>query len=265
MANPEIDRLPGEGAEAPLLAVSEAVEEVPAFPDPLSLLRVTVLVPSTADSAAAEELVDDLELRGHQIKSVQPVDLTISERNIRFFHDEDRGEAARLAEAYDARLRDFTNFRPRPSEGTVEIWLAGDSSTVPQPVAQAAPGVQVQQVAPVPRIVIVQRQPSLIERLTGGLVSGHEGDGLPDASDSDSGSGVVAPAPDDAAGGADVVDPSGSDPDAGGGPSTGGTGTTTDTSVSTTSGGSTTGAGTSNGAGSSANGGSSTTTSGSDS
>lgn len=264
------DRLPGAGSEAPrptAEAVAEA-EETPAFPAPLSLLRVTILVPATADPALADDLTANLEARGHEIASVKPVNLKISERNVRFFHEEDRGEAARLAEAYGGLLRDFTNFRPSPAEGTVEIWLAGEGLPAREPAQRPAPQVQVQQVVPVPRVVIVQRQPTLLERLTGGLIGGHQGDGLPNPS---SGGGTAGGSP--VLGGADpgtgtVTSPSdpaastgsdptsgggttgGSDPNGGtsgtttGGTSTGGTTTGGATTGGTTTGGTTTGSGT---------------------
>ena len=50
-------------------------------------------------------------------------------------HGRDRGEAARLADAYDARLRDFTSFRPTPKDGTVEIWLSGNGAQAAARVA----------------------------------------------------------------------------------------------------------------------------------
>ncbi len=181
VARPSADVLPGAGLAAPVLASEDSAEVADAsgYPAPLSILKVTVLVPETTDPALAEDLVADLELRGHEIGAVKAVNLKITERNIRFFHEEDRGEAARLSEAYGARLRDFTNFRPSPGDGTVEIWLAGESVAPPPRAARPAPQVEVQQVVPVPRVVIVQRQPTLLERLSGGLLGGHEGDGQP--------------------------------------------------------------------------------------
>lgn len=233
---PFADRLPGVAAEVPAVAV-DAAEETPPLPEPLSILRVTLLVPQTADEGLADGLVEDLELRGHEIGAVKTVNLKISERNLRFFHEEDRGEAARLAEAYGARLRDFTNFRPSPSEGTVEIWLAGEGVPAGQPAPRPAPQFEAQQVVPVPRVVIVQRQPSFLERLTGGLIGAHEGDGLPDPSYSEgtSAGGSLVPSPDgtvDGTGATSGTDPSdvtgttgtdtGATPDTGSAGSTGG-------------------------------------------
>ena len=265
---PGTDAPPGATPIAPVPTGTEAAAEAPALPEPLSLLRVTVLVPESRDRAAADGLVEDLEARGHTIGSVKVVNLKISERNLRYYHEEDGAEAARLAEAYGARLRDFTNFRPSPSEGTVEIWLAGEGLGVEEPPQPPpAPQVQVQQVAPVPRVIIVQRQPSLLERLTGGLVSGHQGDGQPDpASGSSSRRGVAPTAvvPDtaetptvDTGGAADPV------PDDGGAAPTTGTGTTGTTTSPDGSGDTSGGSATGTSGSGTATGGSGSTTSGS--
>ena len=171
---PRADRLPGVAEAVP--SPEDMTASVPLPAAPLSLLNVTVFVPQTTDASIADEIASDLTARGHSISAITPVNLKISERNIRFFHEEDRGEAARLAEAYDARLRDFTSFRPSPAEGTVEIWLAGEGISRPAVVAAPAPAAEPPVVTP--RVVIVRRTPSLLERLTG-VLGGHEGDGLP--------------------------------------------------------------------------------------
>jgi hypothetical protein len=209
---PATDRLPGVAAADPIAEEVGASEPLPA---PLSLLSVTIMVPRTTDPAIAETIADDLLERGHELSALTLVDLKISERNIRFFHEEDRGEAARLAEAYDARLRDFTSFRPSPAQGTVEIWLAGEGLSRPAVVA-APRQVQAQPTAPTPRVVIVRRSPSFLERIFGG---GHEIDGTP-ASALKGGSSALS------------IPSSGTSTDIGIPGDLGGTGTTDDSGVS---------------------------------
>lgn len=181
LALPSVDPLPGvsdprevprppvrpvDAASAPL--VPEVEEAAAVYPEPLSLLRVTILLPSAADPAEAEAIAEDVLARGHELAVVKPVDLKISESNVRYFHGRDRGEAERLANAYSARLRDFTSFRPKPNEGTVEVWLAGQSAR-----AAVRPRVtEPVEVAVQPTIIIVQRQQSLLDRLTGALGGG---------------------------------------------------------------------------------------------
>lgn len=176
MAAPFVDALPGEAgppvarslnakpAPRPEAAVSEDQAST-VWPVPESPLRVTILMPPNADAGEAEAIAEDVLARGHDLARIKPVDLKISQRNLRFFHGEDRREAARLAEAYDARLRDFTSFRPSPKEGTVEVWLAGRGTpgkTVQRRVDAPVP----EPVVAEPEIIIIQRQPSLIDRLT---------------------------------------------------------------------------------------------------
>ncbi len=191
------DRLPGVAEAVPAVTEAAEADAAPVYPEPLSLLRVTILVPSSANSALAAAIAEDVAARGHAVAPVKPVDLKISERNIRYFHAEDRGEAARLAEAHDARLRDFTSFRPRPGEGTVEIWLAGEgvgAPVAPLPAVRAPVEVPV----PQPRVVIVQRTPSLLGRISN-AIGGYVGDGVSEpASD---GGDPAAPDPVPTAGG----------------------------------------------------------------
>ena len=263
---PGADRLPGVDEVVPDPGTASVGAPLPA---PLSLLSVTVLVPRTTDPSIADEIAADLTARGHSISAVTSVNMRISERNVRFFHEEDRGEAALLAEAYDARLRDFTSFRPSPAEGTVEIWLAGAGIT-PPPVA-AAPQRQVEPQVVTPRVVIVRRTPSFLERLTG-VLGGHEGDGLP-APALDDGPSVarpaVQPAPTATSPSSGTEEPAeeaageatdGSETDAGTSDDAGGT-ETTDTSSSTGNGGGNGNSGNGGGNGGSADDGGSDTTS----
>ncbi|MEM6386606.1 MAG: hypothetical protein AAF718_10255 [Pseudomonadota bacterium] len=88
-------------------------------------LRVTILVPRRADRAVTDDVASGVTLDGHELVRVKDVDFSISTRNVRYFHDEDRASAARMAARYEAELRDFTWFRPKPVEGTTELWLSG--------------------------------------------------------------------------------------------------------------------------------------------
>ena len=119
-APPGPEAVRGEDAAAPPLppARSQSVLET----DPL---RVTILAPLQADRKMAQDIATDLQRDGHELVRVQDVEYSINERNLRYFHDQDRSAAARMAERYDAELRDFTWFRPKPLEGTAELWLSG--------------------------------------------------------------------------------------------------------------------------------------------
>ena len=115
-----------DGAAAELAVPSIANPERPS--PPFSLLELTILVPPTAKDAVAYGIADDAEWRGHIVAQIKKVDVNINERNLRYFHDGDRLEARRLAGAYDAELRDFTWFQPKPERGTTELWLSGSGA-----------------------------------------------------------------------------------------------------------------------------------------
>lgn len=96
-----------------------------ATPDP----RIVIHVPAGSEGAAA--------LSAHLLASLSPRPGTVEARRvpdtpnrptIRYFHPEDES-AARQVAAWMAdtglpwTLRDFSTFQPRPSRGTIEVWL----------------------------------------------------------------------------------------------------------------------------------------------
>ncbi len=119
---PPIAPAPPAPQQRPQTVVETVVEEVS---DPL---RVTILAPPRADRKVADDLAADVARAGHELVRVKDVEFSINERNLRYFHEDDRASAARMAARYDAELRDFTWFRPRPTEGTAELWLSGRST-----------------------------------------------------------------------------------------------------------------------------------------
>ncbi|NNE79654.1 MAG: hypothetical protein HKN18_05205 [Silicimonas sp.] len=203
------------------------------MPPPITKLSMTILVPVTAKMQRAEQIADDLRNRGHSIARIQKVDVSIRDRNIRYFHNGDRREARRLAKAYDAELKDFTWFQPKPPTGTTEIWLSGKPNRIAQ-VPVPSPEKALGNVTEIftPKVVIVRRKPSLWERLfsgTGETPSGNQrqGDGDENELIVNSGSEVV-PEPD--------VDPvestSGSEPELAGDDDTGDASTDAETEES---------------------------------
>lgn len=114
---------PRARAVVPTSAVAQTAAQTPSNP-----LRITILTPPRSDKRVADELAADIPTRGHELVRIKSVDHAISQRNLRYFHDSDRAEAARLARDYDAELRDFTWFRPQPLPGTTELWLSGGAN-----------------------------------------------------------------------------------------------------------------------------------------
>ena len=167
-APPALEVIPAEAAPE-----ETAPEEVTPAVTSDGSLDVTILVPQTTDAKIAQALSQDLQERGHSVTQVKEVDLSIASRNLRYFHDTDRNSAARLAEAYDAELKDFTWFEPKPASGVAEIWLSGDGApkvvAQPQkPRAVVQPKV-VQTLPPQPQVIIVRKKPQgLFSRIFSG-------------------------------------------------------------------------------------------------
>ena len=153
-----LDR-PPEALGAPAPDQVPAVEET--TPDlPTSTLNVTILVPEGADPSRAERIARDAEAQGHSLNRIRPVGVSIREPNVRYFHNDDRPAATRLARSYGVEVKDFTWFRPSPEKGTAEVWLSGSSGSARPAPPEAA--------APEPPVVVIRRKPTLLERfLTG--------------------------------------------------------------------------------------------------
>jgi len=116
----------GRNAAAPL---EPPRETPPQQPEPRRDPRIVIHVPagSMAAEALSARLVANLRTRSGTVEARRVPD-TPSRPSIRFFHPEDE-PAARLAAAWMAdaglnwTLRDFSSFQPRPSRGTIEVWL----------------------------------------------------------------------------------------------------------------------------------------------
>ncbi len=125
---------PGSGADLPL-----APQELPPpVAPPKADFTLSVHAPATLSDTDIEEVAVALSEVGVETITPKPVDFTISETNIRYFHPADRTAAEDLADALGARLRDFTGYSPRPPAGTIELWLAGKGNATPKAVARTA-------------------------------------------------------------------------------------------------------------------------------
>ena len=120
---PEIEPLPA--SQAPTLPVEQAVRVIVHY--------------SAADrdsSEVAGRLAEQLQRAGLGMSEARPVPFRIGATSVRYFRAEDRGRADRLVAAVQPFLSwngraapstpiDFTDFRPLPRPGTLEIWLPG--------------------------------------------------------------------------------------------------------------------------------------------
>jgi hypothetical protein len=109
--------------------------------------RVLVHVPSGVASSESERTMAALGTAGYTPVGTVSVPMTIGTTNIRYYHPEDAAAAQAMAAAItdgtgtEAIARDFTDFRPQPAAGTIEIWLAGQprTTTAQSPSQQASP------------------------------------------------------------------------------------------------------------------------------
>ncbi|MBA3324488.1 MAG: hypothetical protein H0T41_04200 [Rhodobacteraceae bacterium] len=102
--------------------------------------RVSVYYPTGAGDAAAAAL-ETIGAVGGSRAAATPVGHNIGRTNVRYYHEADLSGARELATALAAEARDFTDFRPQPEPGTIEVWLAGEASSA-APVAASVPRPQ---------------------------------------------------------------------------------------------------------------------------
>jgi len=157
---------PQAAAEPPSLPLTPAADTPP--PAPVAADLQPAALPPTAlparvfihfpASAGGEAQAARGALLGLGVPDVEvvPVRFAIGSSNVRYYHAEDRDGAGRVAEAVAASLaggrpdtRDFTDYRPPPLVGRVEIWLAGTPGAGEERAA-AAPGPAQPEPLPVP-------------------------------------------------------------------------------------------------------------------
>lgn len=138
---------------------------------PASPLNVTILVPNRTVRQKAEEIAADVAARGHPSSTIREVDINVSTSHVRYFHNDDRTEATRVARDYGVEAKDFTWFRPQPDPGTTEFWLSGGAdSNRPRPSRVREPERAEIALPEVPprTITLVRRRPTFLERLLTG-------------------------------------------------------------------------------------------------
>ena len=88
---------------------------------------VLVHAPLSWSDTTLSELTAVLRATGYSIRSPVRVRFKISRDNVRYFHASDAEAAGALAAAFGASVRDFTDYKPAPRVGRIEVWLAGNS------------------------------------------------------------------------------------------------------------------------------------------
>ncbi|MEM9798291.1 MAG: hypothetical protein AAF919_17500 [Pseudomonadota bacterium] len=113
---PAPDALPGATDDA-------AVPAAPPRPE-----RLVVQAPRNMSADQREAALARLEQDDWAPDTAVTSPFTISQTHVRYYHAADRPSAEALAALFDAEARDFTNFRPAPDDGLVELWLSGQGT-----------------------------------------------------------------------------------------------------------------------------------------
>ncbi len=122
---------------APALVPARALRLIDAQPlaprtEPTGDLMPLVHLHYRGDSATAEararRMGAQLRALALAVDYVPAPGLVVREDRLRFFHASDAGIAAEIVAGLDAApvLQDFTHYQPRPTVGTLELWLAAD-------------------------------------------------------------------------------------------------------------------------------------------
>lgn len=93
------------------------------------ILQISLNIPASANRAEVNEITRALEESRHQLNTPRTVDYVIRNTQVRYYHQSDAIAAQQLADGVSGVLRDFTDYRPSPPQGLVEIFIAGRSTT----------------------------------------------------------------------------------------------------------------------------------------
>lgn len=109
-----------------------------------------------AAERAARRAAEALVALGVASPDLRPVRVRLSSTSVRYFHEADRDDAARVNGAIAgallrsgferARLQDLTHYEPRPREGALEVWVGREPSPAAvrslRRVGAPAPGLE---------------------------------------------------------------------------------------------------------------------------
>jgi hypothetical protein len=129
---PEAPESPGqsakrENAPAGSAGAADAVA-------PTSIQVLIYHTAGTSNALPAIQLAAYLQARGFAVSNIRPVDGDIERPSVRYFFEGDRPDTRRLVEAIGAffakapgkapdHATDFSHVRPKPPQGSVEVWL----------------------------------------------------------------------------------------------------------------------------------------------
>ena len=117
------DPLPfvGQEVSATSRSAEDAVETVAAS---VRSPQVDLRLPADLSQSTLREVQAALRVTRVDLASVGTARFSVAASEVRYFHEADALDAARVAAAVDAEARDFSAFEPAPRPGTLEVWLA---------------------------------------------------------------------------------------------------------------------------------------------
>lgn len=126
---PAVSGGPGQEAPPEKLGAWEDPLATPVSP-PLNDARIVIHEPRSGVSTGARDLLSVLRTRGVGVAEIRNVGASVSQPDIRFFHERDRALAEQVdrmlsSQGFRPALKDFTHYQQPPSRGTVEVWLPG--------------------------------------------------------------------------------------------------------------------------------------------
>ncbi len=86
--------------------------------------------PSTLTEEEIGIVAASVRETGMSLDGVNRVNFKISAKQVRFFYSDDAKLASAVAQHIGAQARDFTDYRPSPPVGSIEIYLAGKGNSV---------------------------------------------------------------------------------------------------------------------------------------
>ena len=86
--------------------------------------------PSTLTEEEINIVAASVRETGMSLDGVNRVNFKISAKQVRFFYSDDAKLASAVAQHIGAQARDFTDYRPSPPVGSIEIYLAGKGNSV---------------------------------------------------------------------------------------------------------------------------------------
>jgi hypothetical protein len=130
-------KVPATAIEAgPVKEVTTAANK----PDSLRVTNALILgadayeavlnAPSTLTEEEISIVAASVRETGMSLDGVNRVNFKISTKQVRFFYSDDAKLASAVAQHIGAQARDFTDYRPSPPVGSIEIYLAGKGNSV---------------------------------------------------------------------------------------------------------------------------------------